>query len=267
MLSLSRETMGVLSIAALWVTALLVAGAAWQDLRDVRGRWRRARSALRGRVESVEGEGALATWWVEQRGRALDSKGEAIAFHDRAFHSSVAAGTVRVGERLYRVTGPGEVWASPGARARACLEADDPATFGAAYAHATRAAGFVREVRVSLRVGDEVFVLGETVGDSIVRATGAGNGPLVVSGFDASPELARHAGAIVAFIVGELSACAWVTDVALSTPHFGARSIVGALLCLGFYLGVTPLAVALREKVRRPSEAYVRGSWRRSVPS
>ncbi|HSQ66800.1 MAG TPA: hypothetical protein VLM85_26455, partial [Polyangiaceae bacterium] len=62
----------------------------------------------------------------------------------------------------------------------------------------------------------------------------------------------------------ELAACAAATRVAWSSPHFGALSVVGAVLCLAFFLGVTPLAVALRESVRTPNIAYLRGRWARA---
>ncbi len=252
---LSREVMGLLALAILWVSALLVAGAAWQDLRDVFGLWRRARRALRGTVESAEGD-VLASWSVAQRGRALDARHDAIAFHDRAFRSTVGAGSVRIGARAYSVAGPGEVW--PSSTARASAAAADPARFDAAHAQATRAGGFEREVTVALRAGDEVFVMGEVSGERLVAPA---TGQLILSSFDPSGRLARHAWTIVGFIVGELGACALVSRVALASPHFGPSSIFGAVLCLGFYLGVTPLAVALRERVRRPSEAYLRGTW------
>ncbi len=255
---LSREVMGLFCLGVVWVTALLVAGAAWQDLRDVWGRWRRARRALQGTVESGDGtDGALGEWSVRQRGRALDGKQETIAFHDRAFQSTLAGGAVCVGGRQYRIAGRGQVWPGPEARARAARE--DAAAFGAAYAQAVRAAGFEREVRVPVRPGDEVFLLGEVSGDSIV----AGDGALVVATFDPAPALTGHVALLAAFVVAELAVAAVVTAVAALPPHFGPRSVVGAVLCLGYFLGVTPLAVALRERVRPPDEAYQRGTWTR----
>ena len=254
---LSNELMGLLCLATLWTTALLVAGAALQDMRDVWSFFRRARRALRGTIESAKGD-VFAEWRVEQRGRALDAKEEAIAFHDRTFESSLEGGSVRIQGELYAVQGPGDVWATAEARTRAAVCADR-ATFDAAYAQATRAAGWQREVRVCMRPGDDVFVLGEIKDGTITGASG----PLVVSSFDPARRFAFQLSAIAGFIVAELVACAAVTSIAVAPPLFGARSIVGAVLCLGFFLGVTPLAVALRESVRRPSEAFQRGTWRR----
>jgi hypothetical protein len=255
---LSYETMGTLCLLTLWSTALLVAGAAWQDLRDVWALYRRAKGALRASVESAP-EGALAEWRVAQRGRALDSRGEAIAFHDREFESTIADGEVRVGGVVYRVKGPGEVWATRRARSAAAA-CKDRAAFDAAYKEATRAAGWQREVRVGLSVGDELFVLGEVKGDEIV----GGEAGLVLAGFDPAPQLGLNAALLSAFIVVELAACAAVTWVAVPPPHFGLRGVAGAILGLAFFLGVTPVAVALREHVRRPSIAYQRGTWSRA---
>src|SRR6185369_872480 len=80
---LPREVMGVLCLGVVWMTALLVAGAAWQDLRDLRAIVRRAKNAIRGTVIG----GDLAEWAVEQTGRATDD--DAIAFHDREFHCEI----------------------------------------------------------------------------------------------------------------------------------------------------------------------------------
>jgi hypothetical protein len=42
-------------------------------------------------------------------------------------------------------------------------------------------------------------------------------------------------------------------------------SIIGAVACIAFFLGVTPVAVALRESVRRPHEAFLRSVWSRKA--
>jgi len=260
---LSREVMGLFSLGVVWLTALLVAGAAWQDLRDVLRLLRRARRAWSGKVESTLHASEFASWSVAQRGRALDGDAEVIAFQDRVLSSRVSGGTLRVGDgsgaRSLRVEGPGEVWVSAAAREAAGMRETSGASFDEAYGAAARAAGFERTVRVTLGVGDEVFVLGELSGDSVV----GGDAGLVVASFDPFPVLARQAAEIVLFVAAELAACAAATAVALAPPHFGRTSVLGAVLCLAFFLGVTPLAVALRERVRRPSEAYLRGTLAR----
>jgi len=86
---LSREVMGMFCLGVVCLTALLVAGAALQDLRDLRAIVKRARKAIQGIVEG----GDLAEWAVEQTGRATDD--DAIAFHDRTFHSEILGGKVK----------------------------------------------------------------------------------------------------------------------------------------------------------------------------
>jgi len=256
---LSREVMGIFALGVLWVTALLVAAAAWQDLRDVRGWWRRARRAVRGVVVTGDGDDqTLAEFRVEQRGRATDEARPAIAFHDRAFHSRVHGGTVEIDGRARRLSGPGEVWVEREQRGAAAA-CPGEAEFDEAYARAICASGFQRDVRVAVRAGDRVVVLGEVEGDAVV----ASEGPLVVATFDPRRMLSRDAWALALFIPSELLACACVTWVALRPPHFGAVSVLGAILGLAFFLGVTPVAVSLREHVRRPSEAHLRGTWAR----
>ena len=44
---------------------------------------------------------------------------------------------------------------------------------------------------------------------------------------------------------------------------FGLVSIGGAVVLIAHFLGMTPLAMAAREKSRLPSVAYVRGVWKR----
>ena len=61
---------------------------------------------------------------------------------------------------------------------------------------------------------------------------------------------------------------AWVsagTVVALWPPVFGVVSIVGALVLLGHFLGMTALAMTFREKARTPAVAFVRGAWHRNT--
>jgi hypothetical protein len=254
-MTLSYATMGILALATLWTTAILVAGAAWQDLRDV---FRLHRHARRSRKATIL-PGTIAEWRVEQRGRALDAKDETIAFHDRTFGSTLE-GALRIDGKDCRACGSVEVWVTPSERAKAAACADTT-TFQAAYAQAVKAAGWSREVRVRLGEGTVVHVLGELDGGDLAGANGL---PLIVSSFDPTSQLVTQGLTLLGFIIIELVACAAVTSVSLMPPHLGPRSIVGAVLGLGFFLGVTPLGVALRERVRRPAESYLRGTWSRA---
>ena len=242
---LSREVMGVACLGVVWVTALLVAGAAWQDLRDLLAVLARARRAVVGVAETD-----LAEWSVEQIGRALDvgKSARAIGFHDRAFRSEIFGGSVRVGESLVSVAPSthGEVWIDEARRLEAVSGGAD---FDAAYAQARKAKGFQRVVRVRVQAGDRVWLVGDDV----------------VSTLDPAAFCRRKALGLALFIPLELAACAAATRLALTLPHFGTASIAGAVACLAFFLGVTPLAVSLREGARRPHEAFLRNQWRAEI--
>src|SRR6185436_7948046 len=98
---LTRETMGVLALAILWVNTLLVAAAALKQAGEHTSRLRALRSIspgdegeglLHGRIEEGLGPGgALACHEVEQIGRAASEQGgqRAILFGDRSFRGAV----------------------------------------------------------------------------------------------------------------------------------------------------------------------------------
>ena len=238
---LSREIMGALCLGVLWVTAILVAGAAWQDFRDLRAIVKRARDMFDGVVK----DGDLAEWSVEQTGRATDD--DAIAFHDRSFRSEVFGG--KIGAREIAPNANAQVWIDEAAREEAA-SCGDVTTYDGAHAIARKAKGFARTVRVRVRAGQRVWVIG--------------SGELV-STFDPRAWASRKSVLVLAFIPIELAVCAAATRLALSLPHFGTMSIIGAVACIAFFLGVTPLAVALRESVRRPHEAFLRTVWSRKA--
>jgi hypothetical protein len=244
---LSREVMGLLCLGVVWMTALLVAGAAYQDFRDLRAIARRARQALRGVVAG----GDLAEWAVEQIGRATDDG--AIAFHDRAFHNECFGGRIETDAGLVEVVAAKcPVWIDERAREDAA-GCEDVTTYDAAHALARKAKGFTRTVRVRLRAGDAVWIVGAREGDRVT--------PSIVATTDPVAFATRKSLLVALFVPVELAACAAATRLALSTPHFGMTSIVGTVACMAFFLGVTPIAVTLRESVRRPHEAFLRTQW------
>jgi hypothetical protein len=51
------------------------------------------------------------------------------------------------------------------------------------------------------------------------------------------------------------------TVAILWPPLFGWISGLGAAAALGLFLGVQPVGVALRDAVRTPDRAYLRGRW------
>jgi hypothetical protein len=233
--------MGTLCLGVLWVTALLVAAAAWQDFRDLRAIVKRGRKMIEGVVKG----GDFAEWSVEQTGRATED--DAIAFHDRAFHSEVFGGTV--GDREIAASATAEVWIDERARVEAA-SCGDVTTYDAAHALARKAKGFARTVRVRIRAGQRVWVIGEAE---------------IVCTFDPRAWASRKSLLVLAFIPIELAVCAAATRLALTLPRFGTMSIIGAVTCIAFFLGVTPVAVALRESVRRPHEAFLRNVWSRKA--
>jgi hypothetical protein len=252
---LSRELMGVLCLGVVWVTALLVAAAAMQDLFDLRRIARLARGAIVGTAH-----GDLAEWSVEQTARAIDKGGDqAIAFHERHFAGEIFGGAVTTdGSGVFEIdpSKTGQVWLEQTARVRA-LSCVDVTTFDAVYGQARKAKGALRSSQVRIGDGDRVFVVGEVTGKRVQ--------PAIVSTVDPVAFCNRKSLLIALFIPVELALCAVATRVALEPPHFGRTSIIGALLCFAFFLGVTPVAVSLREGVRRPHEAFLRVKWSRQA--
>jgi len=251
---LSREVMGIACLCVVWVTALLVAAAALQDLADLRRIAKRARRAIVGTAI-----GDVAEWRVEQTGRAVDAPVETIAFHDRRFGGEIFASQVRTGSGAIDIapSDVAHVWLSREARDAAAACPSD-AEFSTAFAQARKAKGFVREVRARVTDGARIFVVPaeEMHRERVI--------PEIVSTIDPVAFCKRKALLIVAFIPLELVACAAATALALYPPHFGRVSIAGAVACFAFFLGVTPLAVALRENGRRPHDAFLRTEWRRA---
>jgi hypothetical protein len=256
---LSREVMGILCLGVVWTTAMLVAAAAWQEVRDLLAIARRAKRAVVGEVVSED----LAEWTVEQTGRALDAgKGRAIAFHDRGFRSEIFGGRVQTADATLEIApGKGQVWIGEGAR-REAVACPSAADFDAAYEPARKAKGLRREVRVRVRAGERVWIVAADAarGTSDARSGDAVT-PAIVSTIDPAAFCRRKALGIAVFIPLELAACAAATRLCLALPHFGPASVAGAVACLAFFLGVTPLGVALREGARRPHEAFLRNRW------
>jgi len=238
--------MGIACLAVLWTAALLCAGAAWQELRDLRSLSRSFESLQVGTVLRGDGDGGcLAFHEIEQTGRALDGE-PAIAFHDRSHRSAVCGGVVKVGDEEITVDGDREVWTKLDDRAR-LARCNDLAHFDEAYESARKAKGWRRTVRTELREGDRVFL-----------AAG------VISSEDPRPFVASRTWLVLSFIAGELSVCALCTRVATWPPVFGTVSTVGGVMCLAFFLLVTPMGVRVRDACRPPSRAFLRGTWKRA---
>ncbi len=249
---LTFEIMGVLALAVLWVNTLLTVGAALTPLGEL---WARLRQPFRrGEILEATDSEVLATHIVEQVGRraADDQARQAILFHDRAYRSSVAGGTVALaGEHLPIEPGvPVEVWVSS-ADKRALAESP-AADFDEAYRASRKAKGYLREVTSSLRVGDPVWV-----------APPSATTPLIlVAGFEPRAWLRARLALVLGFQLAMLALSAGVTFLCLYPPVFGTVSIVGAALGLvHFLLVLQPLGVEVRDAVLLPHLAPVRGTW------
>lgn len=243
----------LVALASFWVHMLLIAAAAWLDLREL---GRLARAPVRaGVVRSGRGPGgALARNLVAQIGR---SKGDGIVhFSDAGHRSEVFGGVIELeakleakpGELEIRPSGAIPVWPAPDRRAQAAaLEA--PATLEAARAAARRARGWAREVVVDLGPGDPVFLVGPSASPSLIAA------------LDPRRWIARKRWLIRAFILAELALAAGSTVLILWPPLFDLVSALGAAAALGLFLGAQPVGVSLQEAARTPDRAYLRGRW------
>lgn len=250
---LSFEVMGAALLGLSWLTAVLIALDALIDARAVRARLAAWKGALvTGTVACDE----LAAHEVEQRVRVFDGPVPTLGFFDRAHASRVTGGAVQVGGQVLEVTAaPGaEVWTHEASRAAAAA-CPGPDAFDALAAQARGATGALRVVRTALVRGQPVWLAGQHDGRTLRASLAADFDPRVW----ARARLAMLAGLIA------LDA-AWVTAgtvLALWPPVFGWVSQAGAALLVGHFLGLTPVAIALREKARPPAVAFLRGEWRR----
>ncbi|PZR10510.1 MAG: hypothetical protein DI536_19915 [Archangium gephyra] len=252
---LTNELMGSALLGIAWVTALMVMLDAFIDVRAM---WKRLSawntSLLQGVVKAPE----LATHEVEQRIKQLDSQTPGLLFFDRKHVSHVTGGAVEVGGQTLEVIGleGAEFWPAHDAQ-QAAAACDSTATFDALQKAAQGPGGGLRTVRTVLRAGQPVWLEGKQNGASFEAS--------LVSGAD--PRVWARSRLLMSLGVMLLS-IAWVaagTVLALWPPVFGLVSIVGAVVLLAHFLLMTPLAMGVREKVRSPAIAYVRGSWKRDA--
>ena len=279
---LSKELMGVLALGILWVNTLLIAAAAWKELAALTV-WRRRLvpvdgdegvGLVRARVTHGAGPGgALAVQRVEQLGRAAthDEGGRrVIHFADRSAVGEVFGGTAtRDGieieiEITVDAEANAEVWVPATALTASGACASDE-VFDRAFADAKKARGFTRAIEGA--ANGEVYLFGQLrpMGKGLALAT-AKPGGLLVATFDPRPWLDRKIALAALFIVGDVALAAGCTAVALWPPRFGLVSTLGGAACLGFFLTAQPAGTALRDAVRLPSRAWLRGKWIRSAP-
>ncbi|WP_437516210.1 hypothetical protein [Sorangium sp. So ce1099] len=266
---LSKELMGALALAILWVNTLLIAAAALKQLAAVATTLRRLSPPrsdggmpIEARVLRGDGRGgALAGHRIEQVGRAAAEGGEReeIVFADRGAGGEIYGGVVVAGGREIAIAPAveGEVWVSR-AEIRAASACASEARFDEAYQHARKARGFSRTVEAMICAGAPVWLVG-----AVER--GAGGGDLMraalVSSVDPRASCRSRIALLALGVAGILGALVGCSALALSRPRFGPASTAGAALCLAFFLLVQPLGTALRDAARAPSAAPARGRW------
>lgn len=248
---LSRELMGSALLFLSWLTAVMIALDALIDARSLRARLAKWKGALvQGEVKADE----LATHELEQRIKELDGDAPALVFFDRRHVSTVKGGAVTVGGEALEVTGApnAEVWIDEATR-RAAAACGSAADFDAMKAKANT----LRTVKTSVRAGQPVWLEGTREGGRFTAT--------MVSNFDPRTFVNARVGRIVGLVLINFAWVAAGTVLALWPPVFGYVSQAGAVVLLGHFLGMTPIAMAAREKSRVPAIAFVRGTWKRDV--
>jgi hypothetical protein len=267
---LSRELMGAFALGVLWTGTLLVLLASARDVRRWFRLWRRMRplpaagsgvGLIAARV--VEGSGPIARHTVVQTGRwaaVPDGGPRAIIFHDREYRSEILGGTVETLDGSRRIdiaaTEEGQVWA-PGKP----QVIDPELSFEQAYARSKHVRGFPRDLRTELGAGVPLWLVGAVKQDGDHWSMGSPpGGQLIASTVDPrklSSQRIRLGLGVMAlmFLIG-----AAATALAVWPPAFGGRSIAGGVLCLAFFLIMQPVGTWLRDRLRSPASAIVRGT-------
>lgn len=127
---------------------------------------------------------------------------------------------------------------------------------------AKSAKGTRRTVTTTLHAGDAIFVAGEVqLQDCKLVVKAPANQNLILESFDPRGNLARQATVVAVFILAELLGCALCTALALWPPAFDTISRLGAVLCLAFFLGVTPIGIGLHDWSQPPDCVPLHGEW------
>jgi hypothetical protein len=263
--------MGAFALVVLWTGTLLVLLASAADVRRWFRLWRRMRP-LRGNEGGVgmieahvlAGNGPLARHTVVQTGRwAAVSEGEprAIIFHDREYRSELLGGGVEAADGSRRIEVPAEnagaeVWA-PGRP----QQIDPDLGFDQAYVRSKHVRGFPRELRTELVAGSPVWLVGELRQEDGRWTMGPPPAArMIVSTVDPRGLSAGRIRLGLLVILGIFLVGATSTALAVWPPAFGGRSIAGGVLCLAFFLLMQPVGTWLRDRLRSPASAIVRGT-------
>jgi hypothetical protein len=246
---LSRDVMGALALAILWVNTLLIAAAASRSAAALARLGRGFGRVTRGKVVRGDGpSGELASLEIEQVGRLGAGAHPVIAFHDRSHTCRIFGGRVALeggAEIDLASSDDAEVWIDPSTLAEAASCPSETA-FDTASTDARKARGFSRTVIAPLVEGAQVFV-----------ATG------LVSTIDPRAWIAKRAALAYAFVFAELLVAGACTAASLQPPHFGRVSTAGAAAAFVFFLLVQPLGTLVRDALRPPSRAERHDAWTR----
>lgn len=250
---LTQEMMGLALLGISWMTGLMVVLDALIDARRfsaMLSTWKGSLTQATARTEE------LATHEVEQRVKQLDGDAPGLVFFDRKYTSLVKGGEVELdGQRLQLTGAPNaEVWFDEATRL-AAASCTSTAQFDVMQRFAQNTGGHTRVVKSAVRAGETVWLSGRREGTQFVAE--------LVSNVDPRP-FARSR--IAASWGVCLASTLWVaagTVLAFWPPVFGLVSIGGAVVLLAHFLGMTPLAMAAREKSRVPAIGCVRGVWKR----
>ncbi|NJL95142.1 MAG: hypothetical protein HC915_16190 [Anaerolineae bacterium] len=206
--------------------------------------------------------GALATLTIERRGRALAKPPATIGWHDRKRRAQVFGGHIDAGGANIAVeAGDGDVWPDP-QQLQSLDAAPSPEAFEEAMTAAKRAKGLLQSVDLSVRAGDEVFVVGAVQtheGHMSIRPMP--DGTFLVSRVDPVRWARQARRASWAFSAVIVLVAAGLTVLATWPPAFGAWSTVGGAALLGFFLLVQPAGTWNRDRVREPSRKRLEGAW------
>lgn len=225
----------------------LMAAADLKQARDLAQTARRWRGAIRG---SFDGE---LEHRVEQVGR---SKGDAtIHFHDRSYGVGGTGGSLTTDTGpivLGKVTG---VWIDEH-RLRAAASVPN-ASWDHAYERARKPKGYARQFDAPVPPGSEVWALGAVEGDRLEPV----DGRLEIATVDPVAWCQRKRRIVLSAVAVQFLVLLVLCTALLWPPRFGTVSTIAAAVSLVYFLAIQQLGKTIRDLVRRPPCAIVRGAW------
>ena len=266
---LSREIMGLVALAVLWVNVLVIVAAAGQRVRGVwawRRRFVRARrqgQLVVGRVTQGSGpDGTFAVRRVRRVGRArTDTRRRIIRLSEHSSVTELLGGVVQLdnGQDLsVQPTADAEIWLGDSELDfRAPSEA---AAFDRAYQAASTFKGLRMDSEHAVRTGDRVWIdFSGHPHRQTPEAPAAAR--WVVATVSPLGWCARRLLMGLGFTLFSVGAALAITRLAIWDPLFGPISTIGGLLGLVYFLGLQPLGVAFRNATCTPGQQLATGVW------